>query len=67
VPRRETIVVEDFEHHFTPALGQRRIRSMGYQDRIQAGLDRLGFTKADYERLRAATKHAEAESPDWFG
>src|SRR5205823_6296994 len=35
VPRRETIVVEDFQHRFTPLLAQRRIRSMAYHDRIQ--------------------------------
>jgi len=32
VPSRETITVEDFEFRFTPKLGQRRIRSMGYHD-----------------------------------
>ena len=67
VPRRETIVVEDFQHRFTPTLAQRRIRSMGYHDRIQVGLDRLGFTKEDYERLRADAQRTQAESPDWFG
>ena len=67
VPRRETIVVEDFQHRFTPPLAQRRIRSMGYHDRIQVGLDRLGFKKEDYERLRAEAQRTEAESPDWFG
>jgi hypothetical protein len=50
VPRQETIVVADFQHRFAPQLAQRRIRSMGYHDRIQAGLDGLGFKKADFER-----------------
>ncbi len=67
VPRRETIAVADFQYRFTPKLGQRRIRSMGYHDRIQVGLDRLGFTKADYQRLLADAQRTEAESPDWFG
>ncbi len=67
VPRRETIVVEDFRHRFTPPLAQRRIRSMPYHDRIQVGLDRLGFTKGDYERLRAEAERTRAASPDWFG
>src|SRR5258708_6807933 len=66
VPRRETIVLEDFQHRFMPRLAQRRIRSMGYHDRIQVGLDRLGFKKEDYERLRAEAQHTQAESPDWF-
>ncbi len=67
VPRRDTIVVNDFQHRFTPKLGQRRIRNMGYHDRIQVGLDRLGFTRGDYEGLRADAQRTEAESPDWFG
>src|SRR5205085_11557300 len=52
VPRQETITVTDFQHRFTPKLTQRRIRSMGYHDRLQVGLDRLGFTKTDYQRQR---------------
>jgi hypothetical protein len=67
VPRRETIVVNDFEHRFTPRLAQRRIRSMGYHDRIGVGLDRLGFKKEDYERLRREAERTQPESPDWFG
>lgn len=67
VPRRETITVPDFEYRFTPKLAQRRIRSMAYHDRLQVGLDRLGFTKADYERLRANAQRTQVESPDWFG
>ncbi len=67
VPRRETIVLEDFQHRFTPKLSQRRIRSMGYHDRIQVGLDGLGFKKEDYVRLQAEAQRTQAESPDWFG
>lgn len=67
VPRRETIVVDDFQHRFTPRLAQRRIRSMGYHDRLQVGLDRLGFTKDDYEKLQADARRSQSESPDWFG
>ncbi len=67
VPRRATITVADFQRRFTPKLAQRRIRSMGYHDRLQAGLDRLGFTKGDYERLLAEAQRTQAESPDWFG
>ena len=67
VPRRETITVADFDLRFTPKLAQRRIRSLGYHDRLQVGLDRLGFTKADYERGLGEARRARAESPDWFG
>ena len=66
VPRRETITVTDFQHRFTPKLAQRRIRSMGYHDRLQVGLDNLGFKKLDYERLRVDAQRTQAESPDWF-
>jgi hypothetical protein len=67
VPRQETIVVADFERRFTPKLAQRRIRSMGYHDRIQVGLDRLGLKKEDFERQVADAGRTQSESPDWFG
>jgi hypothetical protein len=66
VPRRQTIVVQDFQHRFSPRLAQRRIRSLGYNDRLQVGLQRLGFTREDYERLRAESQHTQAASPNWF-
>lgn len=67
VPSRETISVEDFEHRFTPKLAQRRIRSMGYHDRLQVGLDGLGFTKEQYEKGMADASRSKLESPEWFG
>src|SRR3954447_14462848 len=67
VPRRETITVADFRRRFTPRLAQRHVRDMGYHDRIQVGLDRLRFTKEDFERLRTQAERTQAESPDWFG
>jgi hypothetical protein len=67
VPRRETISVADFEHRFTPKLAQRRIRSMGYHDRLQVGLDNLGSKKEDYGRLRADAERTATDGPDWFG
>src|SRR5262245_36691335 len=66
VPRQDTITVEDFEHRFTPKLAQRRIRSLGYHDRLQVGLDGLGFTKDDYERLVSDAQRTQSESPHWF-
>jgi hypothetical protein len=66
VPRHETITVADFEHRFTPPLAQRRIRSMGYHDRLQVGLDNLGFKKEDYERIHTQAMRSEG-SADWFG
>jgi hypothetical protein len=67
VPHQETISVADFQHRFSPPLAQRRIRSMGYHDRLQVGLDRLGFKREDYERLYADAQRTQMESPDWFG
>jgi len=67
VPRLETIMVDDFEYRFTPKLGQRRIRSMGYHDRVQVGLDGLGFTKEEYTRGLTDAQRTKSESPDWFG
>jgi hypothetical protein len=67
VPQQDTITVADFQHRYAPKLAQRRIRSMGYHDRLQVGLDRLGFQKQVYERWRADAQRTQAESPDWFG
>jgi Domain of unknown function (DUF4838) len=67
VPRRENITVAEFQHRYAPKLVQRRIRSMGYHDRLQVGLDQLGFTKADYERVLADAQRTQIDSPDWFG
>jgi hypothetical protein len=67
VPKQETISVDDFEHRFTPKLGQRRIRSMGYHDRLQVGLDNLGFTKEEYQQSIVDANRLKTESPEWFG
>jgi hypothetical protein len=66
VPRKETITVPDFQHRHTPKLAQRRIRSMGYHDRLQVGLDNLSFTKEHYEKRQADARRTQVESPDWF-
>lgn len=66
VPRKETITVADFQHRFSPRLAQRRIRSMGYHDRLQVGLKNLGFNKADYESTQTDARRTQVESPDWF-
>lgn len=66
VPKQATIAVADFQFRFTPALAQRQIRSMGYNDRLQSGLDRLHFTQQDYERLRKGASQTTAETDSWF-
>lgn len=65
-PKQHTITIADFQHRSAPALAQRNIRSMGYHDRLQIGLNNLGFTKEDYERLRREASAVRAESCDWF-
>ena len=66
MPHKETIVVEDFEQRFTPKLAQRRIRNMPYHDRVQVGLNNLGFTKEDYLSTHAEAERTKNQSPDWF-
>jgi len=67
VPKRSTVVISDVDITYTPAIIQRRIRSLGYSDRLQQGLDRLGVGKEDYERrFREATDSGLAD-PGWFG
>lgn len=60
VPVRKTVDVPKLDIQQTPALRQRTIRSMGYNDRLQAGIDRLGFTKEEFLTLR------QLQTPDWF-
>lgn len=59
VPRRKTVEVGPIHTRFAPRLRQRRIRNLGYSDRIQRGLDRLGWSRETFEE-----HHAGAAS--WF-
>jgi hypothetical protein len=61
VPPRQTIRVPPLDHRFTPRIVQRRIRSGQYSDRVQAGLDYLGLSKAEFDRQQAA-----AQTGQWF-
>lgn len=61
IPSRKTVDVPALDVTFTPVLRQRMIRSMGYGDRLQAGLDKLSFTKEDF------LKYHTAAAPEWFG
>jgi hypothetical protein len=67
VPKQSTIALPALDVRFAPLLRQRIIRNMGHNDRLQAGLDRLSFTKQDYERGRAAAEQTTAASGNWFG
>lgn len=66
VPKQRTITIADFLHRSAPALAQRNIRSMGWHDRLQTGLNNLGFTKEDYERLHRDASAVQTETCDWF-
>ncbi|MCX7044297.1 MAG: DUF4838 domain-containing protein [Candidatus Sumerlaeota bacterium] len=66
-PPRRTIQVPPLDVRFTPAIQQRRIRSVGYNDRLQVGLDHLGLKKEDYDAARKCAMGSEPKSPNWFG
>jgi len=67
VPKRSTITVPPLNVRFTPALKQRNIRWSGYSSRIQQGLDRLGFSKADFLQARQKAADTQSQSSDWMG
>lgn len=62
VPKQRTITIADFQHRSAPALAQRNIRSMGYHDRLQIGLNNPGFTDAMLGELDKLTAQAEHEA-----
>jgi len=65
VPQMQTIIVPDLDVTFTPFLKQRRIRNMRHGTRLQAGLDRLHFTKEDYLGARARAWRTVSSDPSW--
>ena len=67
VPERKRIDVAHLDLRFTPVLRQRRIRSGGYGDRLQQGLDRLGATKEDYDRVNRQARATRSRDGGWFG
>lgn len=66
VPKQGTITIADFRFRSTPALAQRQMRSLGYNTRLQEGLNRLHFTQQDYERLRRESWQTTADTCSWF-
>lgn len=64
IPRQDTVEIAEFRNVFTPKLPQRGIRMMQHHDRLQEGLDRLGYTKEDYLRSKEAGR-TSVQSPDW--
>lgn len=60
IPIQKTIKVPELDIRMTPMLKQRAIRSMGLDDRVQSGVERLSFTKEDFLKFR------KVDVPDWF-
>jgi len=58
-PKKESIEIGEIDFRFVPKLRQRRIRNLGYNDRIQRGLDKLGWKAEDFK-----LHHKQAEC--WF-
>lgn len=50
--RRPVEVPSDIRYRYVPPLRQRRIRNLGYSDRIQRGLDKLGWSTETYKNRR---------------
>ena len=65
-PPRKTVTVPALNIAFTPAIVQRQIRNSRYNDRVQAGLDYLGVTKAALDKTEAVTARGNASLPNWF-
>ncbi|MFC1718399.1 DUF4838 domain-containing protein, partial [Candidatus Poribacteria bacterium] len=59
VPRQTTIEIGDIDLRKVPSLRQRRIRNVGYNARVQRGLDELGWSDEEFKR------HHD-ESKPWF-
>jgi len=50
IPQRKTVTVPaDLDYRFTPPVIQRHIRSLKWNVRQQPGLEKLGFTREQYE------------------
>jgi hypothetical protein len=61
IPERNTIAVaNDLSLDWTPRLIKRGLRSAGYNERVQRGLDQLGWSTDDFNAL-----HAEGLA-DWY-
>lgn len=59
VPKKATVTVEPLDYRFVPVLRKRSIRNSHYDERIQQGLDKLGWS-AEAFKARAS------ESELWF-
>jgi len=65
VPKRSTIALGDIQFRYAPPIRQRGIRSSGYSDRIQTGLDKLGFSREQFEQARREQLQPFAADVGW--
>ncbi|MCD6362234.1 MAG: DUF4838 domain-containing protein [Armatimonadetes bacterium] len=60
IPERATVTVpSDLDIDFTPPLLKRKIRNIQWNERVQRGLDKLGFTREQFDEVHSA-------GADWF-
>jgi len=59
VPKRATIAIPNLQVGMVPPLRQRKIRNLGYNDRVQRGLDAYGWSADEYQQRIA-------EANEWF-
>ncbi len=60
IPKRKTVTVPaDLNISYTPPLLQRKIRNIQWNERVQRGLDKLGFTKEQFDAVHN-------EGKPWF-
>ncbi len=67
LPKRATVRIGEVQYRYAPRILQRKIRPGGYSDRVQAGLDKLGITKEQYDEAqrKVQTGKAEVGWMDW--
>ena len=59
LPSGPELSIPDTDVGFTPRIIQRNIRNLYYSDRVQSGLDKLGFTREQFEAV-----HRDGDA--WF-
>lgn len=59
VPSNPDLTIPEMDVDFTPPIIQRKIRNIHHSDRVQSGLDKLGFTKEQFLAV-----HGDGEA--WF-
>ncbi len=66
-PPRKTVKVPALDKEFTPIIGQRYIRSAHYDERLRIGLEFLGLSKEDSDKVEEVIRGGGAELLTWFG